>query len=68
MGSIIIVLKKVGCSGWQLFASKGNSISEIFHGNKTQAKEWARAWVSSFYNWSLKIEGEEHEEEDRVSR
>jgi hypothetical protein len=64
----MITLRKVNRDGWQLFAPKGHALSAIFRGDRFEAEEWARAWISSFHNWSLKIEGSKDEKENRISR
>ena len=56
MGSIMITLRKVSNDGWQLFAPKGHALSQVFRGEKHKAEEWATAWISSFHNWTLKVE------------
>jgi hypothetical protein len=63
MGSIMITLRKVSRDGWQLFAPKGHSLSHVFRGDRFEAEDWARAWISSFHNWTLRIE-EPNEKKD----
>jgi hypothetical protein len=53
VGTIMITLKRVRNNEYALFGPKGNQISEIFRGNRLQAKDWAVKWVSSFHNWGV---------------
>ena len=54
----IITLKEVKTNEWALIAPKGHKIGPIFRGNEYKAYEWAKAYISGFYSWSLKREGE----------
>ena len=63
-GSIIITLKRSGQGKWQLYAPKGHSLSGEFRGERWQAEEWAENWVSSFNNWTVKLEDNEDEKKD----
>ncbi len=56
MTTIVVKLKKVGVDRWRLFAPAGHAISETFHGDQNQAETWAKAWVSSWYNWSFQLD------------
>lgn len=70
MPSIPITLKKVGYYQWQLFAPKGHAISPTFRGNEFAALDWAKAWVSPWFNWTVVIDKGDHNgaEKDRISR
>lgn len=63
-GSIIIILKQVSKSRWHLIAPKGHQLGPEYHGEKHNAIEWARNWVSSFNNWIVKIEENNDEKKD----
>ena len=63
-GSIIILLRQIGRGRWQLFAPRGHYVSAEFHGDKESALHWARNWISSFNNWTVKLEEDDYEEKD----
>ena len=67
MPSIVIKLRNMGCSGWQLFGPKGNEIGPRFRGKKYDVLERARSFVSTWYNWTVVLdEGDQDEKTDRV--
>lgn len=66
MGIVLIKLKKVGTNTYALFGPKDNQISGIYQGQKHKAKEWAKAFCSSWYNWSIDYKEIDDEETDRV--
>jgi hypothetical protein len=66
MPSIPITLKKVGHFQWRLFSPKGHALSEVFRGEQHKALEWARAWVSCWYNWIVVLDnGDERNDEKK---
>lgn len=65
MPSIEVILKKVGPSSWAIFGPLGNQISAVYRGSKLDAHAWATKWVTSWYNWVVKLE-EPDEEKDRL--
>lgn len=66
MGSDIIKLRRIRGIEWALFAPKGHQLSNIFKGNPTEAMEWAHAFCSSYGGWTVQIEGEFDEQENRL--
>ena len=65
MPSVRIKLKMVGKGKWQLFSPNGNAISQVFRGKKHHATEWAKAWCSSWTNWTVDtIDVEDGENDD----
>jgi len=64
MSGSIITLKQIGHGRWRLFAPKGHYISQEFRGDHYEAKRWAENWVTSFHNWTVKIEENEDEKKD----
>lgn len=69
MSSIQITLRKLSKQDeWRLFAPKGHPVSPVFRGDKYKALEWARAFVSSWYGWVVKLEGDNNEKKDRIPR
>lgn len=66
MSSIRIKLKRVGDWNWQMFAPKGHPIGPTYRGDRGDALYWAQAYVSSWSNWIVYLDEEEHEKADRV--
>lgn len=66
MGSAYIKLKKLQEGEYALFGPKGNMISNIYRGNKFDAIEWSRKWISGWYNWSIDLSEIENEEKSRI--
>jgi len=60
-GSIIITLRQVGRNRWHLIAPKGHQLGPEYYGDEYNAISWAQNWISSFNNWTLKIEGNKDE-------
>lgn len=48
-----VKLKLVGRNRYAIFGPEGNQISGVFQGPKEKAKEWARSFCSSWYNWGV---------------
>ena len=65
--TVHLTLRRVSKSEWQIFAPKGHSIGPRYRGDKFQAVEWARAYVSAWPNWKIIVEGETNEKKDRLS-
>ena len=61
MGSIVVTLRNVRYGEWALFAPKGHQLSIIFRGNKFDAHDWAKAWVSGFNDWTVKQEEQKYD-------
>jgi hypothetical protein len=66
MSSIRIKLKRVGDWNWRMFTPKGHQIGPTYRGDRGNAIDWAQAFVSSWSNWVVYLDEEEHEKTDRV--
>jgi hypothetical protein len=67
MTTFSIKLRKLREGEYAVFGPKGNQISNIFRGNKFDAIEWSRIWISGWYNWSIDLSEIEDEEKNRIS-
>ena len=63
----MLTLKLVGPNCYALFGPNGNQISGIYRGQKHAAKEWARKYASSWYNYGVDYKEIDNEETNRVS-
>jgi hypothetical protein len=43
---------------WRLKTPSGNLFDAYFRGNQADAVEWARAFVSTWGNWIIQIQGD----------
>lgn len=60
---ITLVLVK---GNWRLKTPAGTMFDAYFRGDRTDAKAWATAFVSSWYNAVIQFEGDTNEKEDRI--
>ena len=54
--SVIIILRLISINKWRLFTENDIPISQPFHGDKYNALEWGKNWISSWSNWIIQIE------------
>lgn len=65
MTSIPIILRKMPNGYWKLFLPNGDAIGPGYRGDKYKAMEWARNFVSTWSDWTVKLcEGETDEKTD----
>jgi hypothetical protein len=61
MASIIILLKQDARGEWRLHAPKGHEIAGPFRGSKFDALDWAKAWCSTWKDWTVVQEDNEQD-------
>lgn len=64
MATVEIALRQDYRGDWRLYAPKGHELGGPFRGSKWAALDWANAFVSSWYNATVKLEGDTNEEEN----
>lgn len=56
-GSTIITLRYIGRRRWELVSPSGHVIARDIRPKDTyEALEWGRAFISSWNNWTLRLE------------
>jgi hypothetical protein len=57
MATVEIALRQDHRGDWRLYAPKGHELGGPFRGSELAALNWAQAFVSSWYNYAVKLEG-----------
>ena len=53
MDTVVLKLKHIGHNKYALFAATGIQVGPAYRGSSSRAKQWAKAFCSTWSNWTV---------------